>query len=77
MHVSNFLTWGLVYADHLFEFSVWERPNYYSSPSIERSLDSALEVSGLAKEDIDLYDFYSYVPPLSVVLINPWENGRN
>ncbi|KIW15973.1 hypothetical protein PV08_06023 [Exophiala spinifera] len=40
----------------------WERPNYYSSPSIERSLDSALEVSGLDKSDIDLYDFYSCFP---------------
>jgi len=42
---------------------VWERPNYHSSPSIERSIDSALRVSDLTKEDIDLYDFYSYVAP--------------
>ncbi|KAK5045901.1 hypothetical protein LTR84_008687 [Exophiala bonariae] len=40
----------------------WERPNYHSSPSIERSIDSALEVSGVRKEDIDLYDFYSCFP---------------
>ncbi|EXJ89109.1 hypothetical protein A1O3_02173 [Capronia epimyces CBS 606.96] len=40
----------------------WDRPNYYSSPSIERSIDTALAVSGLAKEDIDLFDFYSCFP---------------
>jgi hypothetical protein len=39
--------------------TVWERPNFYSSPSIERSIDTALLVSGLDKADIDLYDFYS------------------
>lgn len=67
-HVSKFLpknvlAWALAYANHSFELSVWERPNFYSSPSIERSIDSALSVSGLRKEDIDLYDFYSYVIP--------------
>ncbi|KAH6662782.1 hypothetical protein B0J14DRAFT_610177 [Halenospora varia] len=40
----------------------WERPNYHSSPSISRSLDSGLEVSGLQKDDIDIYDFYSCFP---------------
>ncbi|ETI27903.1 hypothetical protein G647_00352 [Cladophialophora carrionii CBS 160.54] len=40
----------------------WERPNYHSSPSISRSIDAGLHVSGLAKEDIDLYDFYSCFP---------------
>jgi hypothetical protein len=41
---------------------VWLRPNFYSSPSISRSLDAALEVSQLKKDDIDLYDFYSCFP---------------
>jgi hypothetical protein len=40
----------------------WHRPNYYTSPSISRSLDATFEISGLTKEDIDLYDFYSCFP---------------
>lgn len=40
----------------------WLRPNYYSSPSISRSLDTALELSDLNASDIDLYDFYSCFP---------------
>ena len=42
--------------------AVWERPNFYSSPSISRSLDAGLEISGLAKDNIDTFDFYSFVP---------------
>lgn len=41
---------------------VWERPNYHSSPSISRSIDAALGVSGLNKQQIDCYDFYSCFP---------------
>lgn len=41
--------------------SVWERPEYWWSPAISLSIDAALEASGLDKEDIDLFDFYSYV----------------
>lgn len=41
---------------------VWERPNFYSSPSISRSLDASIQVSGLTKDEIDLYDFYSCFP---------------
>lgn len=40
---------------------VWMRPNFYTSPSIARSLDAGLEVSGLTKDEIDFYDFYSSV----------------
>ncbi|TVY85952.1 hypothetical protein LAWI1_G006898, partial [Lachnellula willkommii] len=40
----------------------WERPNFYSSPSISRSLDAGLAASGLSKENIDLFDFYSCFP---------------
>ncbi|KAL2431810.1 hypothetical protein ABEF95_014063 [Exophiala dermatitidis] len=40
----------------------WERPNYHSSPAIERSLDAGLQVCGLTKDDIDLFDFYSCFP---------------
>ncbi|KAL2415585.1 hypothetical protein ABEF95_014121 [Exophiala dermatitidis] len=40
----------------------WERPNYHSSPAIERSLDAGLRVCGLTKDDIDLFDFYSCFP---------------
>ena len=38
---------------------VWERPNFHSSPAISRSLHDCLEVSGLNKDDVDLFDFYS------------------
>ena len=38
---------------------VWERPEFWWSPSISRSLDAGLEASGLEKDDIDLFDFYS------------------
>ena len=40
----------------------WERPNFYSSPSIERSIDAALGICGLSKNEIDLFDFYSCFP---------------
>jgi len=56
----------------------WERPNYYSSPAIERSLDAGLQVSGLDKEEIDLYDFYScfpIVPKLAATHLNLPING--
>lgn len=57
----HFLAWGNPqHTANLNVHSVWERPNYYSSPSLSRSLDACLEVSGLKKEDIDLFDFYSY-----------------
>lgn len=38
---------------------VWERPGFASSPAITNSLDSALQVSGLSKDQIDVFDFYS------------------
>lgn len=40
----------------------WLRPNFHSSPSISRSIDTALELSGLNKSDIDIHDFYSCFP---------------
>ncbi|KAJ9664521.1 hypothetical protein H2198_000172 [Neophaeococcomyces mojaviensis] len=40
----------------------WERPNFYSSPSISMSLDAAIKVSGLSRDEIDLHDFYSCFP---------------
>ncbi|KAK5076677.1 hypothetical protein LTS08_005848 [Lithohypha guttulata] len=43
-------------------YDFWERPDYHSSPSISRSIDAALQVSGLSKDDIDCYDFYSCFP---------------
>lgn len=45
-------------ADYL---PVWKRPNYYSSPAIAKCLDVCLASSGLTPENIDLFDFYSYV----------------
>jgi acetyl-CoA acetyltransferase len=43
-------------------YDFWERPNYHTSPAISRSLDACLQLSGLRKEDIDLFDFYSCFP---------------
>jgi len=40
----------------------WERPNFHSSPSMSRSLDSSLEASQVTKAEIDLFDFYSCFP---------------
>ena len=40
----------------------WLRPTFWWSPSISRSLDAALQVSSVQKDDIDLYDFYSCFP---------------
>ncbi|KAE8421976.1 hypothetical protein BDV36DRAFT_303739 [Aspergillus pseudocaelatus] len=41
---------------------VWNRPNYFSSPAISKSLDGCLATSGLTTDDIDLFDFYSCFP---------------
>ena len=41
---------------------VWDRPNFYSSPALTRSLDAALQASNLTAAEIEIYDFYSYVP---------------
>ncbi|KAH9879077.1 hypothetical protein J1614_002512 [Plenodomus biglobosus] len=40
----------------------WNRPNFYTSPSISRSIDTSLELSGISKHDIDLVDIYSCFP---------------
>jgi hypothetical protein len=40
----------------------WKRPDFYSSPSISRSIDASLEVSGISKEELDLVDIYSCFP---------------
>ncbi|SMY28528.1 unnamed protein product [Zymoseptoria tritici ST99CH_1A5] len=41
---------------------IWLRPTFTWSPAISRSLDAAIEVSSINKEDIDIYDFYSCFP---------------
>ena len=51
--------WEWSFADKSAKCTVWERPNFYSAPAIEQSIDKGLEMSGLSKTDIDLYDFYS------------------
>ncbi|KAH7411347.1 hypothetical protein BKA64DRAFT_663253 [Cadophora sp. MPI-SDFR-AT-0126] len=40
----------------------WQRPNFHSSPAVSRSLDEGLRVSGVTKEEIDIFDFYSCFP---------------
>ena len=49
---------------------VWERPDFHSSPSIARSIDACLEISGLGKEQLDQYDFYSCVKLLHACKVN-------
>jgi hypothetical protein len=40
----------------------WLRPNFYTSPSIARSIDTALSVTNTNKKDLDLIDIYSCFP---------------
>lgn len=40
---------------------VWERPYFHASRSLSQSLDAALKAAEVRTEDIDLFDFYSYV----------------
>ena len=40
----------------------WGRPNFHSSLAISRSLDTCLKLSGLRKDQIDIFDFYSCFP---------------
>ncbi|KAF3001449.1 hypothetical protein E8E13_008119 [Curvularia kusanoi] len=40
----------------------WARPNFHSSPSIERSLSTALSLSNTLVSEIDLIDIYSCFP---------------
>jgi hypothetical protein len=40
----------------------WHRPNFYSSPSISRSIDTALSITNTGKSDLDLIDIYSCFP---------------
>ena len=39
--------------------TVWERRHLHHSEAISKSIDAALDVSGLSTSDIDCYDFYS------------------
>ncbi|KAF2763700.1 hypothetical protein EJ03DRAFT_58393 [Teratosphaeria nubilosa] len=40
----------------------WQRPTFWWSPCISRSLDAGLHASGLTNYDIGFYDFYSCFP---------------
>ncbi|KAJ5599039.1 Thiolase [Penicillium hetheringtonii] len=40
----------------------WERPNFYESSAISKSLDECLKSSSLKPSDIGIYDFYSCFP---------------
>ncbi|KAJ5375868.1 hypothetical protein N7517_007874 [Penicillium concentricum] len=40
----------------------WERPNFFESAAISKSLDACLSASQLTPDEIDLYDFYSCFP---------------
>ncbi|EPE04425.1 acetyl- acetyltransferase [Ophiostoma piceae UAMH 11346] len=40
----------------------YERNNFYSSQSLEQSIDATIQQSGIAKGDIDCFDFYSCFP---------------
>lgn len=53
------LTYRASFISSYTNTSVWARPNYHSCPALSRSLDAALQVSCLRKDEIDLFDFYS------------------
>jgi hypothetical protein len=40
----------------------WLRPNFHSSPSISRSIDTALSITHTNKSELDLIDIYSCFP---------------
>ncbi|KAL2699355.1 hypothetical protein AAEP93_009330 [Penicillium crustosum] len=40
----------------------WDRPNFYTSQAIVSALDLCFHSSGLSKDDIELFDFYSCFP---------------
>ncbi|EDU50753.1 acetyl-CoA acetyltransferase [Pyrenophora tritici-repentis Pt-1C-BFP] len=40
----------------------WLRPNYHSSPSLSRSLDACLTISGTSVSELDIIDIYSCFP---------------
>ena len=40
----------------------WKRPNYYSSPCVSRSIDTALSLAHMTASDVDLFDIYSCFP---------------
>lgn len=40
----------------------YERNNFYSSQSLEQSIDVTIQQSGITKDDIECYDFYSCFP---------------
>ena len=42
--------------------SFWLRPNFYTSPSISRSLDAALRITNTSVSELDLIDIYSCFP---------------
>ncbi len=48
-------------ANHHTKPIVWQRPNFHHSAAITRSIDASLSSAGLTKNDIDIFDFYSYV----------------
>lgn len=51
----------------------WHRPDFHSSPSIERSLSTALDVSETSAAELDLIDIYScfpIVPKLAATALN-------
>lgn len=42
--------------------TVWERPNFFESSAISKSLNHCLGSSELSSGEIDIYDFYSCFP---------------
>ena len=51
--------------------TVWERPNFHSSPAVSRSLDACLAVSALTEKEIELFDFYSYIDKSTILIGQP------
>ncbi|RMZ90602.1 hypothetical protein DV736_g2164, partial [Chaetothyriales sp. CBS 134916] len=54
----------------------WLRPTFYSSPAISQSLNAGLAVSGLSRDDIDIFDFYSCFPIAITEMTRVLRSGR-
>ncbi|KAJ5239860.1 hypothetical protein N7468_004479 [Penicillium chermesinum] len=40
----------------------WMRPSYHACPSVEKAIDTALDLAGMRKDELDVLDVYSCFP---------------
>jgi hypothetical protein len=55
----------------------WHRPNFYSSPSISRSIDAALDVAQTRAAELDIYSCFPIVPKIAAAHLGlPLTGGK-